>query len=80
MNLMENHFAIRTDLLSSIQNMIQKRKLTHEETSKITGIGRTVITNLMNNNPKKVSTDRLIRIAESLGLKVKLSVSESSRR
>ncbi len=65
---------IRTDLVVAIQRTITKKKLTHAESAKMTGVGRTVITALMNGNSKHISTDRLIHIAELLGLKVRLSV------
>ena len=39
-----------------------------------TGIGRTVITAIVNGNLDKISTDRLIDIAQALGLKFHLKV------
>ena len=65
---------IRTDLVVAIQKAINKKKLTHAESAKVTGVGRTVITALMNGNSRHVSTDRLIYIADQLGLRVSLKV------
>jgi predicted XRE-type DNA-binding protein len=65
---------IRTDLVVGIQRAIEKQKLTHAAAATQTGVGRTVITALMNGNSSHVSTDRLIHIAQQLGLKVTLKV------
>jgi len=65
---------IRTDLVVAIQKAVTKKGLTHVASAKLTGVGRTVITALMNGNSKHISTDRLIHIAEQLGLRVSLKV------
>jgi predicted XRE-type DNA-binding protein len=65
---------MRTNLVVAIRRSIEKRKLTHAEAAKRAGVGRTVITALMNGNTTHVSTDRLIDIAQNLGLTVTLKV------
>lgn len=65
---------IRLDLASGIRSTIEKNQLTHAEAALKTGIGRTVITAIMNGNLNKISTDRLIDIAQGLGLKIELRV------
>ncbi|MBS1958354.1 MAG: hypothetical protein JST80_02680 [Bdellovibrionales bacterium] len=51
---------MRTDLVVAIR--------------KVAGVGRTVMTAILNANTTHVSTDRLIDIAQSLGLTVRLRV------
>ena len=65
---------MRTDLVIAIQKAVEKQKLTHAAAATQTGVGRTVITALMNGNTSHISTDRLIHVAQQLGLRVTLKV------
>jgi predicted XRE-type DNA-binding protein len=65
---------IRLDLAKAIRRVIEKKDLTHASASAKTGVGRTVITAIMNGNLDKISTDRLMDIAQALGLKLQLRV------
>ena len=65
---------LRTELVIAIKKHIGKHHLTHVEVATKTGIGRTVITAIVNGNLKKISTDRLLDVAHGLGLKVQLRV------
>ena len=65
---------MRTDLVVAIKKAVEKKSLTHLEASKRAGVGRTVMTALMNGNTTHISTDRLISIAQNLGLTVTLKV------
>lgn len=65
---------IRLDLAHGIRSAILKHHLTHLEASLKCNVGRTVITAVVNGNLNKISTDRLIDIAQGLGLKLNLKV------
>ena len=65
---------MRRDLVIAIKKVISKNAMTQEEAAEKAGVGRTVITAVVNGNLKKISTDRLIDIAQNLGLAVKLKV------
>lgn len=65
---------IRRDLVIAIDEKIKAKKLTHDQAAKIAGVGRTVITAVVNGNISKISTDKLIAIADSLGLDVHIKV------
>jgi predicted XRE-type DNA-binding protein len=65
---------MRTKLVIAIRRTIEKQKLTHAIAAKQAEVGRTVITAVMNGNITHISTDRLIDIAQNLGLKVTLRV------
>ena len=65
---------IRRDLVIAIDHRIKSKKLTHEQAAKIAGVGRTVITAIVNGNIGKMSTDRLIEVADRLGLDVHIRV------
>lgn len=64
----------RRDLVIAIRKIIRKKRWTHAHAAKKAGVGRTVITAVMNGNLQGVSTDRLMDIAQNLGLKLKLEV------
>lgn len=65
---------IRRNLVIAIKKVIDKNGWTHQETADEVGVGRTVITAIVNGNLEKISTDRLIDIAHNLGLKVEMKV------
>jgi len=65
---------LRTQLVLAIKKFIEKHKYTHAQVAEKTGIGRTVITAIVNGNLKRISTDRLLDVAHGLGLKVHLKV------
>jgi predicted XRE-type DNA-binding protein len=65
---------MRTQLVVAIKRAIEKQKLTHVQAAEKTGIGRTVITAIVNGNLRRISTDRLIDVAQHLGLRVQLKV------
>ena len=64
-------------LMTKIKNIICKKQLTHSEAAKVSNVGRTVITGIMNRSNLDISTDRLIRILNGLGLSVSFRFSEA---
>ena len=65
---------MRCDLVMAICEVIEKNGWTHAIAAKEAGVGRTVITAIMNGNLENISTDRLIDIAHGLSLRVQLKV------
>ena len=65
---------MRRNLVIAIKRVIKKNQWTHEEVARKTGFGRTVITAIVNGNLKRISTDRLMDVAQNLGLSMKLKV------
>lgn len=65
---------MRRNLVIAIKRTIEENDYTHQEAASEAEVGRTVITSIVNGNLEKISTDRLIDIAQALGLKVKLQV------
>ena len=65
---------IRRNLVIKIKRVIEKKGWTHAKTAEEAGVGRTVITSVVNGNLEKISTDRLIDIAHNIGLKLTLKV------
>ena len=65
---------MRRDLVIAIRRSIQDNGWTHAEAANIAGVGRTVITAIVNGNIGRISTDKLIDVAHHVGLKIKLKV------
>ena len=67
--------TVRDGLVSAIQRTVSERRMTHTQASFESRVGRTVMTAILNGNLRKISTDRLLRIAHRLGLKIELKIS-----
>ena len=65
---------MRTNLVISIKRVIERKNMTHEKAAKMAKVGRTVITAIVNGNLDKISTDRLIDVAQELGLTVQIKI------
>lgn len=65
---------LRLEIVNGIRATIKKQNLTHQEAATKCGVGRTVITAVVNGNLNRISTDRLIDIAQGLGLSLLLKV------
>ena len=65
---------LRSDLNTSIINIIKKRELTHAQVGHLAGTSRTRITAIVNRNTRDISTDLMLRVLNSLGYKAKLKI------
>lgn len=65
---------LRSDLNTSIVNIIKKRELTHARVASLAGTSRTRITAIVNRNTKDISTDLMLRVLNALGYKAKLKI------
>ncbi|OGQ91280.1 MAG: hypothetical protein A2289_14035 [Deltaproteobacteria bacterium RIFOXYA12_FULL_58_15] len=70
----EPRVKMQVDLVRAIRAVIVRNELTHAEAAKHAGVGRTVITGIVNGNLDGVSLDRLVNIACRLGLEPKMKV------
>lgn len=77
LGLPRNHaprVRMRVDLVAAIRRQLERQGWTHAEAATRAGVGRTVITAVVNANLGSISTDKLLDIAERLGLRVTLKV------
>ena len=65
---------MRRNLVISIKRTVEQNGWTHAEAAEEASVGRTVITAILNGNLEKISTDRLIDVANRIGLKLMLKV------
>lgn len=69
-----HRWELRSQLVSKIIEAVKKDGLTHADIAKKVKTSRTRITAILNRNIDDVSTDLLLRILESLGYRITLSV------
>lgn len=59
---------IKTEIMVKIRDEVKKLNLTHQEIADITGVGRTVITQIVNCSIQRITIDRLLKVLISLGI------------
>jgi|SRR6187401_1477150 predicted XRE-type DNA-binding protein len=69
-------WQVQHALLTHLRDVVSREQLTHAAIAKKAGSSRTRITAILNGNLKHVSTDLLIRILDSLGYRVRVSVTK----
>ena len=69
---------IRADLNSKIIQTVEKKGLTHAQVAKLAGTSRTRVTAIMNRNTLDVSTDLMLRVLSSLGVRAKIVFAKAS--
>jgi len=62
----------RSDLNDKIIEVVKKKRLTHSEVAQLAHTSRTRVTAILNRNTQDISTDLMLRVLASLGVKVKL--------
>ena len=65
---------IRINIVVAIERVIKKNKWTKAQAAKEMKVNQTVIESIMNGNIGQISTNRLINIADDLGLEIKIKV------
>ncbi|UXR65870.1 helix-turn-helix domain-containing protein [Bdellovibrio bacteriovorus] len=63
---------IRSDLNDKIIAVVGRKGLTHAQVAKLAGTSRTRITALLNRHTQEISTDLMLRVLGSLGIKAKI--------
>ena len=69
---------IRSDLNDKIIEIVEKKQLTHAQVAKLAKTSRTRVTALMNRNTHEISTDLMLRVLSSLGVRAKLQFSKAA--
>ncbi len=59
---------MKADLMEKIGERVLKLNLTHQEVAELSGVGRTVITGIVNCSIQRITIDRLVRVLVSLGI------------
>ena len=59
---------IKGDMMKKIRELVAKEGLTHQEVSDMSGVGRTVVTQIVNCSIQRITIDRLVKVLISLGI------------
>ena len=70
--------VLKAELTLEIQNIIQKKDLTHKEVSELSGVPRSSVTGILNGSLQKVTLDRLIRILILLGKSLSIKIKDAA--
>lgn len=62
----------RSELNDKIIEVVTKKELTHADVARLAHTSRTRITAILNRNTQDISTDLLLRVLASLGVRAKL--------
>ncbi len=69
---------LKSSLMLKIRKEIKKQNLTHQEVSDLSGIGRTVITGIVNCSIQRITIDRLVKVLSSLGIRAELKFKKAA--
>jgi predicted XRE-type DNA-binding protein len=69
---------IRSELNDKIIEVVRESKLTHSQIARLARTSRTRITAILNRNIQDISTDLLLRVVASLGIKAKLQFKKAA--
>jgi predicted XRE-type DNA-binding protein len=69
---------LKASLMLKIRTEIERNQLTHQEVSDLSGVGRTVITGIVNCSIQRITLDRLVRVLSSLGVRAELKFKKAS--
>ena len=64
---------IRSDLNCKIIEVVRKKGLTHDQVARLAHTSRTRVTAILNRNTQDISTDLMLRVLASLGVRAKLN-------
>ena len=69
---------LKSSLMIKIRKEIEKNSLTHDQVSKLSGVGRTVITGIVNCSIQRITIDRLVKVLSSLGVKAEFKFKKAA--
>lgn len=69
---------LKSDLMEKIRKEVSKRGLTHQEVADLSGVGRTVVTGIVNSSIQKITIDRLVRVVASLGVSLEFKFKKAA--
>ena len=67
-NVDVEHAKIKSDMMKKIRDLVAKQGFTHQEVSDKSGVGRTVVTQIVNCSIQKITIDRVLKVLISLGM------------
>jgi predicted XRE-type DNA-binding protein len=65
---------MKSRLISAVLRQIDRRKLTHAELAKRSGLPRSAVTGILSGSLQKVTIDRVLRLVEAAGLEAEIRI------
>lgn len=65
---------IKAELISAVLKVCQKRRITHAELAKRSGLPRSAVTGILSGSLQKVTIDRVLRLIEAVDLVAEVRV------
>jgi predicted XRE-type DNA-binding protein len=69
---------IRSDLNDKIIEVVSERTLTHSQVARLAHTSRTRVTAILNRNTHDISTDLMLRVLASLGVRARLQFKKAA--
>jgi predicted XRE-type DNA-binding protein len=66
--------VLKARLISAIVAEAKRRKLTHAELAKGSGLPRSAVTGILSGSLQKVTIDRVLRLVEAVGLQAEIKI------
>ena len=66
--------VVKARLISAVLQECKRRKLTHSQLAKRSGLPRTAVTGILSGSLQKVTIDRVLRLVEAAGLEAEVRV------
>ena len=69
---------LKAKMMLKIKELVKEKELTHQEVADLSGVGRTVITGIVNSNIQSITMGRLLKVLVSLGVEPEIRFKESA--
>ncbi len=69
---------IKADLIAHLTRVMEKSGITHLTLAKKSGLSRSTITGILSGSLQKITIDRVLKIAEALGLVAEIKLKKSA--
>lgn len=66
--------VMKAQLISAVLREVERRKLTHEELARRSGLPRSAVTGILSGSLQKVTIDRVLRLVDAVGLEAEIRV------
>ena len=70
--------VMKADLIDAVLKVTKKKKITHAEISKRSGLPRSAITGILSGSLQKVTLDRILKLVEAVGLTAEIKIKKAA--
>jgi len=66
--------VMKAQLISAVLREVDRRRFTHAELAKLSGLPRSAVTGILSGSLQKVTIDRVLRLVDAAGLEAEVKV------